>query len=99
MEETKKCPKCGEEMEEERRLMYVGITRAMQRVYLIFTHIRMIFGSNQANPPSRFLNDIPAYLVNNNQDIIIDSKKNNLESQENDDLLYSHNFHHNSHSL
>ncbi|HBO16635.1 MAG: ATP-dependent DNA helicase PcrA [Candidatus Moranbacteria bacterium GW2011_GWE2_35_2-] len=76
----------GEEMEEERRLMYVGITRAMQRVYLIFTHIRMIFGSNQANPPSRFLNDIPAYLVNNNQDIIIDSKKNNLESQENDDI-------------
>ncbi|MCK9378768.1 MAG: UvrD-helicase domain-containing protein [Candidatus Moranbacteria bacterium] len=51
------------EMEEERRLMYVGITRAMKKVYLLFTQMRMIFGSTQANPPSRFLEDIPRHLI------------------------------------
>ncbi len=51
------------EMEEERRLMYVGITRAKQRVYLIFARTRTIFGSSQANPPSRFINDVPDELL------------------------------------
>jgi len=51
------------EMEEERRLCYVGITRAKERVYLIFTRLRKLFGSIQANTPSRFLNDIPEKLV------------------------------------
>jgi DNA helicase-2/ATP-dependent DNA helicase PcrA len=51
------------QMEEERRLMYVGITRAMERVYLLFTGERSIFGSTQINPPSRFLDDIPEHLV------------------------------------
>jgi DNA helicase-2/ATP-dependent DNA helicase PcrA len=50
-------------MEEERRLMYVGITRAKEKVYLLFTRERNIFGSSQANPPSRFLDDIPEYLI------------------------------------
>jgi len=53
----------AEEMEEERRLMYVGITRAKEKVYLLFTRERNIFGSSQANPPSRFLNDIPEHLI------------------------------------
>ncbi|KKP57657.1 MAG: ATP-dependent DNA helicase pcrA [Candidatus Moranbacteria bacterium GW2011_GWF1_34_10] len=53
------------EMEEERRLMYVGITRAKEKVYLLFTNLRTIFGSTQANPPSRFLDDIPAHLMEN----------------------------------
>jgi DNA helicase-2/ATP-dependent DNA helicase PcrA len=52
-----------EEMEEERRLMYVGITRAKEKVYLLFTRERNIFGSSQANPPSRFLDDIPQHLI------------------------------------
>ena len=50
------------EMEEERRLMYVGITRAEEKVYLSFTGLRTIFGSTQCNPPSRFLEDIPEEL-------------------------------------
>ncbi len=50
------------EMEEERRLMYVGITRAKQKVYLLFTKMRAIFGSTQINAPSRFLDDIPEEL-------------------------------------
>ena len=52
-----------EEMEEERRLCYVGITRAKNRVHLIFARVRRIFGSTQANYPSRFISDIPEHLV------------------------------------
>jgi len=55
------------EMEEERRLMYVGVTRAKEKVYLLFTRERNIFGSVQANPPSRFLGDIPEHLIDNHR--------------------------------
>ncbi|MFZ2975188.1 MAG: UvrD-helicase domain-containing protein [Candidatus Moraniibacteriota bacterium] len=51
------------EMEEERRLMYVGITRAMEKVYLLFTRMRNIFGSTQINASSRFLEDVPEHLL------------------------------------
>ncbi len=51
------------EMEEERRLCYVGITRAKNKVHLIFAKVRRIFGSTQANYPSRFIADIPKHLV------------------------------------
>lgn len=52
-----------EEMEEERRLIYVGITRAKKQVYFLCTHQRLLFGSLQANIPSRFLGDIPDNLL------------------------------------
>ncbi len=51
------------EMEEERRLMYVGITRAKEKVYLLYTKERHIFGSLQINSPSRFMRDIPEHLL------------------------------------
>ena len=51
------------ELEEERRLMYVGLTRAKEKAYLLYAEQRMIFGSTQVNPPSRFLSEIPAELV------------------------------------
>src|SRR6185436_101545 len=51
------------ELEEERRLAYVGITRARERLYLTNAWSRMIFGSTQYNPPSRFLDEIPAELI------------------------------------
>jgi DNA helicase-2/ATP-dependent DNA helicase PcrA len=51
------------EMEEERRLMYVGITRAKERIYLLFTRQRTLFGSTQMNSPSRFLEDIPEEII------------------------------------
>jgi len=51
-----------DEMEEERRLMYVGLTRAKEKIYLLYTRQRTIFGSTQMNPPSRFLEDIPQEL-------------------------------------
>jgi len=54
------------EMEEERRLMYVGLTRAKEKIYLLFTRQRTLFGSMQMNSPSRFLEDIPEKLVKKN---------------------------------
>ena len=51
------------EMEEERRLCYVGITRAKERVYFLFAKTRKIYGSIQANYPSRFISDIPENLL------------------------------------
>lgn len=51
------------EMEEERRLMYVGLTRAKEKIYLLFTRQRTLFGSTQINAPSRFLEDIPEHLI------------------------------------
>ena len=52
-----------EQMEEERRLCYVGITRAKQRVYLVHAFRRSLMGSNQVSTPSRFLEDIPRHLI------------------------------------
>ncbi|MFZ1684759.1 MAG: 3'-5' exonuclease, partial [Candidatus Zixiibacteriota bacterium] len=51
------------ELEEERRLMYVGLTRAKERAYLLHAETRTIFGSTQINPPSRFLSEIPENLI------------------------------------
>ena len=48
-----------DELEEERRLCYVGITRAEQRLYLCHAWSRMLFGTTDYRPPSRFLDEIP----------------------------------------
>ncbi len=52
-----------EELEEERRLCYVGITRAMQRLYLVHAFRRTLWGNSQVRDPSRFLADIPSQLI------------------------------------
>jgi DNA helicase-2/ATP-dependent DNA helicase PcrA len=52
-----------EELEEERRLAYVGLTRAQQRLHLTHAWSRMLYGTTQYNPPSRFLDEIPGELV------------------------------------
>lgn len=52
-----------EEMEEERRLAYVGITRAKERLYLTHAFRRTRWGSDDVSPPSRFLQDIPSKLM------------------------------------
>ena len=56
----------GEELDEERRLCYVGMTRAMRRLYLSHARRRRVYGSYQFNPPSRFLGEIPAHLIAGN---------------------------------
>lgn len=52
-----------QELEEERRLCYVGLTRAKKQVHLSFALRRAHFGSIQANAPSRFLSEIPEHLI------------------------------------
>ncbi|MBV9660779.1 MAG: DNA helicase PcrA [Acidimicrobiales bacterium] len=52
-----------DEMEEERRLAYVGITRARERLYLTNAWCRSLWGQTQYNPPSRFLKEIPEALM------------------------------------
>jgi DNA helicase-2/ATP-dependent DNA helicase PcrA len=51
------------ELEEERRLAYVGITRAMEELYLTRAWSRNLWGGNNFNPPSRFLREIPEHLT------------------------------------
>ena len=57
-----------EDIEEERRLFYVGITRAQNYLYLTFAKKRTIFGSTSYNPPSRFIKEIPAELLDGYED-------------------------------
>jgi DNA helicase-2/ATP-dependent DNA helicase PcrA len=52
-----------DELEEERRLAYVGITRARERLYLTHAWARLLFGSTQYNPMSRFVGEIPEQLI------------------------------------
>ena len=56
-----------EQMEEERRLAYVGMTRAMDKLYLTYARRRLYFGTRNSNAVSRFLADIPEELLEANQ--------------------------------
>jgi DNA helicase-2/ATP-dependent DNA helicase PcrA len=51
------------DLEEERRLFYVGITRSKKHLYLVFGQRRSNWGNKEANPPSRFLGEIPEELI------------------------------------
>jgi DNA helicase-2/ATP-dependent DNA helicase PcrA len=53
------------QLEEERRLAYVGITRAKELLYLTYANSRLYFGEKISNPPSRFIMDIPENLIEN----------------------------------
>jgi DNA helicase-2/ATP-dependent DNA helicase PcrA len=53
----------AKELEEERRLAYVGITRAEKRLYLSRSNVRSAWGSPEYYPPSRFLDDVPPELI------------------------------------
>jgi len=53
----------NEQLEEERRLLYVGITRAMRGLFLLHAFRRATFGSSGSNAPSRFLGDMPSELL------------------------------------
>lgn len=52
-----------EDLEEERRLAYVGITRAKKKLYLISSQQRMLYGQTSRNMPSRFLREIPSSVI------------------------------------
>jgi len=50
-------------LEEERRLCYVGMTRAMQKLYLSYTESRSLYGRETFSMPSKFIDEIPSELV------------------------------------
>jgi DNA helicase-2/ATP-dependent DNA helicase PcrA len=54
-------------MAEERRLFYVGVTRAKERLYLLRTFRRTLYGESEIREPSRFLADVPAHLVRDSE--------------------------------
>lgn len=55
-----------EDIEEERRLCYVGITRAQDKLYMTSSRSRMLYGNTNYNPVSRFVSEIPAELLESN---------------------------------
>ncbi len=62
-----------QQLEEERRLCYVGITRAKERVYLTLAEQRMLYGGIHNNSPSRFLADIPENLITSHKSIAMNN--------------------------
>lgn len=66
-----------EEMEEERRLCYVAMTRAKQRLYMTSASQRMLFGRTSSNRPSRFVGEIPEEWVNRSGRSLYDSGDGN----------------------
>ena len=60
---TKTNSRSKEDNEEERRLFYVAITRAREKLFLSYASLRTIFGMKQVNTPSEFIYDIPAHLT------------------------------------
>lgn len=61
------------QLEEERRLAYVGFTRAKELLYLSFAARRVYFGQNTSNPPSRFIADIPENIIMTNEEDMWDN--------------------------
>lgn len=53
----------NDKLDEERRLLYVGMTRAKQNLYLSYSSMRNLYGKNQYNFPSRFIKDLPDYNI------------------------------------
>jgi DNA helicase-2/ATP-dependent DNA helicase PcrA len=64
-----------QELEEERRLMYVGVTRAMNSLYLLYARQRMLFGEFKQNAPSQFLLELPDHTVEASADSVIGRRK------------------------
>src|SRR5438270_10232107 len=74
-----------EQLEEERRLAYVGFTRAMHRLYLIRPRHRSFYGESQYTEPSRFLEDIPPDLVSSNSTSSRTKRRNNWDDRDSND--------------
>ena len=78
------------ELEEERRLCYVGVTRAKENLFLTCAKQRTVFGSTSCNMTSRFLNEIPAELLDGAEEALGGrSKKNIFENEEFQDSKYT----------
>jgi DNA helicase II / ATP-dependent DNA helicase PcrA len=60
-----------EQLEEERRIMYVGMTRAKTHLRILFAQSRFLWGDRQTNAPSRFLDDLPAEAIERRSDEVL----------------------------
>jgi len=76
-----------DEMEEERRLAYVGITRAKDQLYMTYTRSRLYFGSRSNNLVSRFLTIIPDHLVESREKFIESDEFSEDVTKDEDDWL------------
>ncbi|MEE9202446.1 MAG: UvrD-helicase domain-containing protein [Dehalococcoidia bacterium] len=63
-----------EQMEEERRLCYVGVTRARHRLFLLRAYHRTLAGMSVSNPPSRFLEDVPRHLLVSSASVVAEGE-------------------------
>ncbi len=70
------------QIEEERRLMYVGITRAEKTLYISHAHQRMVYGDTRRQAPSRFLKHLPKELLDRRQQFSGGSQPRMLETEE-----------------
>lgn len=77
------------QIEEERRLCYVGITRAKDYLYISYASKRLFFGKSSLNEPSRFLADVPSELVEfeENEELVRDYR-HPKKSKDDDDIIY-----------
>lgn len=76
-----------EQMEEERRLAYVGITRAKEVLYLTYASKRLFYGETSSNAPSRFIADIPEHLLEGKLEVITFESDSFNDSQITDEDL------------
>ncbi|MCT4662370.1 MAG: DNA helicase PcrA [Tissierellales bacterium] len=76
-----------EEMEEERRLCYVGITRAREKLYMTNAEVRMLYGRTQCNGASRFLDEIPVNLIEDRQKASISQNRKQQVGQSLNDFF------------
>ena len=79
------------ELEEERRLCYVAITRAKKELFLINTKRRTLFGRDQVNPPSRFISEVNSNLIESNvkeEEVKKETKINTGEMFRDEDVDY-----------
>lgn len=67
------------ELEEERRLCYVGVTRAKENLFLTCARQRTTFGSTSCNPISRFIKEVPRDLLEGYEEAVGEKKKNNFD--------------------
>ncbi|WKZ25311.1 MAG: 3'-5' exonuclease [bacterium] len=73
-----------DQMEEERRLCYVGITRAKEVLYMTYASKRLFYGETSSNSPSRFLSDIPEELLNGRIETVAGNSDNDSQISDND---------------
>jgi DNA helicase-2/ATP-dependent DNA helicase PcrA len=71
----------GEESEEERRLFYVALTRAKQKLFLSYANTRTIFGERRTQLPSEFLSDIPDSTLEWKESEYFEKKSDNFDDE------------------